>query len=113
MLSAWQFLRGSRKTFRRCPFLLHLFLHNSLKNLHSCVVLVIRMGLTNKKEEQLKKMPLIETKISKSRDGKYLIHRTIITHIRPMAYYRAIVENTEYVQEEELSPDSFGVGAEA
>lgn len=51
------------------------------------------MGLTNKREEQIRKMPLIEARLSKSKDGKYLIHRTIITYVRPMSYYKAIVEN--------------------
>lgn len=50
------------------------------------------MGLTNAKEEQLNKMPQIETKIKKSKDGKYVIHQTIITTMRPTAYYEAIVE---------------------
>ncbi len=51
------------------------------------------MGLSDKKEAQLKQMPRIEARLTRSKDGKYLIHRTIITHIRPMAYYKAIVEN--------------------
>lgn len=58
---------------------------------------MIKIGLTNKKEEQLRKMPMIEAKLMKSKDGKYLIHRTIITHVRPLAYYKAIVEEEEPV----------------
>ncbi|MBD3209131.1 hypothetical protein GF367_01800 [Candidatus Woesearchaeota archaeon] len=58
------------------------------------------MGLTNKKEEQLKKMPKIETKLSKSNDGKFVIHQTIITHVRPVTYYQAVLENNEEVAEE-------------
>ena len=50
------------------------------------------MGLTDRKEQQLKKMPMIESRLSKSKDGKYLIHRTVITHVRPLAYYKAILE---------------------
>ena len=50
------------------------------------------MGLTSRKEEQLKKMPRIETRLSKSKDGRFLIHRTIITHVRPVAYYQAILD---------------------
>lgn len=60
------------------------------------------MGLTDKKEQQLKKMPLIESRLSKSKDGKYLIHRTIITHIRPLAYYKAILEEEGQEAVEEL-----------
>ena len=53
------------------------------------------MGLTNKKEEQLRRMPLIQARILKSKDGKYLIHRTEITTIRPMAYYETILHGKE------------------
>jgi hypothetical protein len=60
------------------------------------------MGLTNKKEEQLRKMPKIETRISKSKDGRFLIHKTVMTTIRPVNYYKAIFNNTEQVDEEDL-----------
>ncbi|NJL43901.1 MAG: hypothetical protein HC945_01070 [Nitrosarchaeum sp.] len=60
------------------------------------------MVLTEKKEAQLSKMPLIEANISKSKDGKYLIHKTVITTIRPMAYYKAIAENVQTVEEEDV-----------
>ncbi len=61
------------------------------------------MGLTNKKEEQLRKMPIIENVIRKSKDGRYLIHKVIITTIRPMAYYKAIIDNTVKVDEEDVN----------
>lgn len=50
------------------------------------------MGLTNKKEEQLKKMPNIQSQITKSKDGKYLIHKTIITDVKPVEYYNVVIE---------------------
>jgi len=55
------------------------------------------MGLTNKKEEQLKQMPIIKARVTKSKDGKYLVHRTEIISIRPMAYYEAVLGNSEQV----------------
>lgn len=58
------------------------------------------MGLSNKKEEQLRQMPLIKTRISKSKDGRFLIHRTELIHIRPTAYYEAVIGNKENVLEE-------------
>ena len=58
------------------------------------------MGLTNRKEEQLRRMPIIKTRVSKSKDGKYLVHRTEIVSIRPMAYYEAVLANKESVTEE-------------
>ncbi len=63
------------------------------------------MGLTNKKEAHLKKMPIIESKITTSKDGRFLIHRTIMTHIMPTDYYRAVLSNSVKVTEEELSDD--------
>lgn len=58
------------------------------------------MGLTDKKEDQLRRMPIVESKISKSQDGKLLIHRTIITDIKPVGYYKAVAEGTESVEAE-------------
>ena len=58
------------------------------------------MGLSNKKEEQLRQMPIIKTRVTKSKDNKYLIHRTEIVSIRPMAYYEAVLGNSDDVQPE-------------
>jgi hypothetical protein len=63
------------------------------------------MGLTNKREEHLKKMPIIENKITTSKNGRWLIHRTIITHIMSTDYYRAVLANAVKVTEEELTDD--------
>jgi hypothetical protein len=61
---------------------------------------VINMGLTNKKEEQLRAMPYIQSTVRKSKDGTLLIHRTTITHIKPVAYYEAVL--TGKIKEEDL-----------
>ncbi|MFO7710979.1 MAG: hypothetical protein R6V53_04400 [Candidatus Woesearchaeota archaeon] len=58
------------------------------------------MGLTNKREEQIKKMPYIETKVEKSKDGKYIVNKTTITHVRPVEYYQAVLDDKKEVQEE-------------
>ena len=58
------------------------------------------MGLSNKKEEQIRQMPLIKNKISRSKDGRFLIHRTEIVHIKPTAYYEAVLRNNEQIAEE-------------
>ncbi len=60
------------------------------------------MGLSNKKEEQLRRMPLIETRFSKSKDGRYLIHKTIITTIRPTAYFEKIIQSEGTISDEEV-----------
>lgn len=49
------------------------------------------MGLTNKKEEQLREMPIIRSSVSKSKDGRYVIQRTTMTWIKPTAYYEAVL----------------------
>ena len=63
------------------------------------------MVLTTKQEMKLKDMPIIETRISRSKDGKYLLHRTITTTIRPVAYYEAVLANNVQVEEETLMTD--------
>jgi hypothetical protein len=63
------------------------------------------MGLSTKKEMHLKKMPIIESKITTSKNGRFLIHRTIITHIMPTDYYRAVLSNSVKVTEEELTDE--------
>ncbi len=60
------------------------------------------MGLTEKREELLKQLPIIKTEVRRSKDGKYLIHRTTITHIKPLSYYKAIIDNTVAVEEENI-----------
>jgi hypothetical protein len=52
-----------------------------------------------------KKGPIVETKLAKSKNGRYVIHRTIITDIKPLKYYitmieRPITEQSGEVQEE-------------
>ncbi len=49
------------------------------------------MGLSNRKEDQLRKMPVIDTKVFKSKDGKLLVHKTTITSFKPIAYYEAVI----------------------
>ncbi len=57
------------------------------------------MGLSNKKEEQLKKMPLLESRFSKSKDGRFIVHKTIITTIRPVAYFEKVLESEGTAEE--------------
>jgi hypothetical protein len=49
------------------------------------------MGLSNKKEDQLRSMPIIRSSIAKSKNGKYVVQRTTITNIKPVAYYEAVL----------------------
>ncbi|MGM5480897.1 MAG: hypothetical protein ACQESE_00650 [Nanobdellota archaeon] len=61
------------------------------------------MGLTSKKEEQLRKMPNVESVFSKSKDGKYLIHRTIITTVRPVEYFEKVLESNASEEPEAIT----------
>jgi len=63
------------------------------------------MGLSSKKEEQLRKMPLIQSRIKASKNGKYIISQTVITSIKPIEYYNAVLANTVKVTEEPLEDD--------
>ncbi|MBL7051552.1 MAG: hypothetical protein ISS01_00520 [Nanoarchaeota archaeon] len=42
--------------------------------------------LTAKKVEQLNEQPALESNMSISRDGKWFIHKTTITTIKPVKY---------------------------
>ncbi|MBU1199395.1 MAG: hypothetical protein KKF46_03680 [Nanoarchaeota archaeon] len=65
------------------------------------------MGLSNRKEEQLKKMPIIQSRIKVSRNGRYIIQQTVITNIKPIEYYQAILANNVKVSEEPLGEDEW------
>lgn len=43
--------------------------------------------LSQTKIEQLNRQPVLETSVSKSEDGKWMIHKTIITDIKPVSYF--------------------------
>ncbi len=53
------------------------------------------MSLTEKQEKQLKNMPAISNKILKSKDGQFIIHKTEIVSIKPIAYYEAVLASEE------------------
>lgn len=72
------------------------------------------MGLTYKKEKQLRKMPNIQSRIKASRNGRYIIQQTVITNVKPIEYYNAILANTVKVTDEPLGEDELMIedGAE-
>ena len=47
--------------------------------------------LSPMKIEQLNKQPIIQTEIEVSESGKWVMHRTIITDIKPISYYEKVV----------------------
>ncbi len=40
-----------------------------------------------------KQKPIVETRIEKSKDGKFIMHRTIITDIKPVQYFEKVLES--------------------
>jgi hypothetical protein len=51
------------------------------------------MGLSDKKEEQLRDQPIIDSRYFVSEDGKYFVHKTTITDIKPVAYVEKVMSN--------------------
>jgi len=68
---------------------------------------VVKIAKSQKKfkTSKLTKMPYIETKFEKSQDGKYLVHKTIITTIRSLAYFEKILEEDGETKEVAPSED--------
>jgi len=48
--------------------------------------------LTSQKVEQLSRQPVLETQVQKSQDGKWIVHKTIITDIKPVAYFEKVLK---------------------
>jgi hypothetical protein len=53
---------------------------------------VLKMELSEKKLEQLNKQPIVETSIKKSDDGKWIVHKTVITDIKPVSYFEKVLQ---------------------
>lgn len=51
----------------------------------------MKQQLSETKVEQLNRQPVIESSISKSNDGKWVIHKTVITDIKPVDYYEKVL----------------------
>ena len=49
------------------------------------------MEISQKKLEALNRQPIVETSIRRSDDGKWVIHKTTITEIRPATYYQNLL----------------------
>lgn len=50
------------------------------------------MELSEKKIEQLNRQPIVETSMKLSEDGMWVIHKTIITDIKPRSYFSKLFE---------------------
>ena len=57
--------------------------------------------------DKLVNMPIIKTTVIRSKSGRFIIHRTEITDIKPVSYYDkmlndAVVDPDETIPEEEV-----------
>ena len=67
---------------------------------------IIKTEVTNEvrrhlmqKEEQLREQPIIRTTVRKSEDGKYVVTKTEITYIKPIAFYNALLKSASEDEE--------------
>jgi len=51
--------------------------------------------LSAKKINDLNKQPVIKTAVKKSRDGKWVIHKTTIVDIKPMSYFDKVLSGEQ------------------
>lgn len=59
------------------------------------------MGLSNAKEEQLRKQPILQSFVRKSEDGRYIVSKTVITSIKPVQYFEKVMSSEAMLEEEE------------
>jgi hypothetical protein len=52
---------------------------------------VNEMELSEKKMEQLNKQPILESSITRSEDGKWVVHKTTITDIKSVNYFEKVL----------------------
>lgn len=51
--------------------------------------------LSTKQIEKVARMPIIETRVSLSKDRRYVIHRTEIVDIKPTSYWDKVFDEAE------------------
>ena len=54
---------------------------------------IVEFELSAMKVRQLNQQPIIESTVSMSEDGKWLIHKTVITDIKPVSYLEKVLGN--------------------
>lgn len=55
-----------------------------------------KITIGKKRLDSLKRMPIIETKVRKSKDGNFIVNKTTITSIKPIEYFMSILENDSF-----------------
>ncbi len=54
-----------------------------------------KLELTDRKVEQLMEQPVIESSMFKSMDGKWFIHKTTTTTIKPVKYVEKVLSDED------------------
>ena len=52
-----------------------------------------KLTIGAKKLDQLKKMPLIQQRVFKTKDNRFVVQQTRISTIKPVQYYEKVLEN--------------------
>ena len=52
---------------------------------------MVSMELSAVKIQQINKQPIVESNIEVSKDKRWIMHRTIITDIKPLSYYEKVL----------------------
>ena len=51
------------------------------------------LELTARKVQELNDQPVVESFMHISKDGKWFVHKTVITDIKPMSYIKTVMDN--------------------
>lgn len=54
------------------------------------------------KVEQLKSMPIVQTKSFKSADGNYIVTQFILTQIRPIEFFEKIIKEAQDIEDDSV-----------
>ncbi len=61
----------------------------------------LKQELSPERIKQLSKMPLIESRVFKSKDGQYIVHKTVVTDIKPINYLTAVLKSSGKEEKDE------------
>lgn len=64
-----------------------------------------RPYLSQKRKEMLASMPYISNEVSKSKDGRFVIHKTIFTTIYNVEYFQKVLDNGKDQEQKDAATD--------
>lgn len=60
------------------------------------------MALSKNQEEKVRKQPIIETRLFKSKSGKHVVWQTIITEVKPVEYMQTVIDSASGASDDEV-----------